>query len=182
MVATGTQVPMRVVREAATAAAGVGGSTPRPLVEPLSPIEPTAAGKQPTPDASQTPAARNRPPAATRRRQAPPSLGRPRRVLPEAFDDTEFEEFHAPSPESRTVVAEMSVPSNGSDIAADDGAQGTDPTGAAAAGGDTETRWKLILEATEPESQTPAYPRQNQLDDRLDFVDLEPKDDENEGP
>ena len=179
-VATGTHVPMRVVRKAATATAALGFSTPRPFVEPLSPVEPTTAGTQPIPDTAKTPAANRR--AATRRRQAPPSLGRARRVLPEAFNDTEPEELPAPGLESRTVATEMNAPSNGSDTAADDGAPDSDPTGAAAAGGDTETRWKLILEATTPESQSPPDARQDQSDDRLDFVDLEPNDDEDEWP
>jgi hypothetical protein len=54
-----------------------------------------------------------------------------------------------------------------------------DPTDAAAAGGDTETPWKLVLEAAEPESQPSPDPRRDQPDDRLDVVDLESKDNKN---
>lgn len=89
-----------------------------------------------------------------RRRPIPPSLGRARKVLPEAFQET-------PHDASSDHEAFSDEPP-------------TSPTPDAVTASDTDAGWTLTIEASEREPETGAAPRPDPKDERLDFGDLEP--------
>lgn len=110
---------------------------PAPVVESQAPVEPAESVDEPTGTATPSAALDDRSPVATRprRRQIPPSLDRPRRVLPEAFSEEE-----PPTSPTRDAVTASDVDAGRTSTIEASAAPRTDPEDERLDFGDLETK------------------------------------------